>query len=165
MKAALPHLRASKGRLIVTTSANGLVGAPYNDAYAASKFALEGAVESLAPVVARYGVRTTIVEPGPVATDVMAPRRFEKLRPHDAVENSPYPEPWDFLSRVIGNTGGVQAVEEVGPQILDLLGRDNPPLRFQTAQWARDFVAPKLSADLDGKKVYEASEVYIGLAG
>ncbi|MET7992064.1 hypothetical protein ABZU76_14260 [Amycolatopsis sp. NPDC005232] len=81
------------------------------------------------------------------------------------MENSPYPEPWDFLSRVIGNTGGVQAVEEVGPQILDLLGRDNPPLRFQTAQWARDFVAPKLSADLDGKKVYEASEAYIGLAG
>ncbi|MEV6902769.1 SDR family NAD(P)-dependent oxidoreductase [Amycolatopsis sp. NPDC051372] len=165
IKAALPHLRASKGRLIVTTSANGLVGAPYNDAYAASKFALEGAVESLAPVVARYGVRTTIVEPGPVATEVMAPRRFEKLLLHDAVENSPYPEPWDFLSRVIGNTGGVQAVEEVGPQILDLLARDNPPLRFQTAQWARDFVAPKLSADLDGKKVYEASEAYIGLAG
>ncbi|MEW2505840.1 SDR family NAD(P)-dependent oxidoreductase [Amycolatopsis sp. NPDC047767] len=165
IKAALPHLRASKGRLIVTTSANGLVGAPYNDAYAASKFALEGAVESLAPVVARYGVRTTIVEPGPVATDVMAPRRFEKLLPTDVVENNPYPEPWDFLSRVIGNTGGVQAVEEVGPQILDLLGRENPPLRFQTAQWARDFVAPKLSADLDGRKVYEASEAYIGLAG
>lgn len=164
IKAALPHLRASKGRLIVTTSANGLVGAPYNDAYAASKFALEGAVESLAPVVARYGVRTTIVEPGPVATDVMALRRFEKLLPTDVVENSPYPEPWEFLSRVIGNTGGVQAVEEVGPQILDLLGRENPPLRFQTAQWARDFVAPKLSADLDGRKVYEASEAYIGLA-
>lgn len=163
IKAALPHLRASRGRLIVTTSANGLVGAPFNDAYAASKFALEGAVESLAPAVARYGVKTTIVEPGPVATDVMAPRRFERLLPNERIENSPYPEPWELLSRIIANTGGVQPVEEVGPQILSLLAQDNPPLRFQTAKWASDFVAPKMSGDLDGRNVYTASEAYLAL--
>lgn len=164
IKAVLPHLRASRGRLVVTTSANGLVGAPYNDAYASSKFALEGAVESLAPVVARYGVRTTIVEPGPVATDVMAPRRFEKLLPNATITDSPYPEPWEFLSRVIANTGGVQPVEEIGPMILDLLASPEPPLRLQTAQWAVDFVAPKMSADLDGARVNAASDAYIALA-
>jgi NAD(P)-dependent dehydrogenase (short-subunit alcohol dehydrogenase family) len=163
IKAALPHLRASQGRLIVTTSANGLVGAPFNDAYAASKFALEGAVESLAPAVARYGVRTTIIEPGPVATDVMGPRRFERLLPNEHIDSSPYPEPWELLSRIIANTGAVQPVEEVGPQILDLLTADNPPLRFQTAQWATDFVAPKLSGDLDGRKVNAANEAYLAL--
>jgi len=164
IKAVLPHLRASRGRLIVTTSANGLVGAPYNDAYASSKFALEGAVESLAPAVARHGVRTTIVEPGPVATDVMAPRRFDRLLPNEHVEGSPYPEPWELLSRIIANTGGVQPVEETGPQILDLLRQDDPPLRFQTAPWASEFVAPKLAADLDGRKVAAANEAYIALA-
>lgn len=163
IKAALPHLRASKGRLIVTTSANGVVGAPFNDAYAASKFALEGAVESLAPAVARYGVRTTIVEPGPVATDVMAPRRFERLLANEHIENSPYPEPWELLSRIIGNTGAVQPAEEVGPLILGLLATENPPLRFQTAQWATDFVAPKMSGDLDGRKVNAANEAYLAL--
>jgi NAD(P)-dependent dehydrogenase (short-subunit alcohol dehydrogenase family) len=164
IKAVLPHLRASKGRLIVTTSANGLVGAPFNDAYASSKFALEGAVESLAPAVARYGVKTTIVEPGPVATDVMAPRRFERLVPNEHVDDSPYPEPWDLLSRIIANSGAVQPVEEVGRQVLDLLAQDNPPLRFQTAPWASDFVAPKMSADLDGRKVNAANEAYLALA-
>ncbi|MCI2421408.1 SDR family NAD(P)-dependent oxidoreductase [Saccharopolyspora sp. K220] len=163
IKAVLPHLRASKGRLIVTTSANGLVGAPYNDAYASSKFALEGAVESLAAAVARYGVKTTIIEPGPVATDVMAPRRFERLLPNEHIENSPYPEPWDLLSRIIANTGAVQPSEEVGQQVLHLLTQDNPPLRFQTAPWASDFVAPKMSADLDGRKVLAANEAYIAL--
>jgi len=147
----------------LATDANGLVGAPFNDAYAASKFALEGAVESLAPAVARYGVKTTIVEPGPVATDVMAPRRFERLLPNERIENSPYPEPWELLSRIIANTGGVQPVEEVGPQILSLLAQDNPPLRFQTAKWATDFVAPKMSGDLDGRNVYSASEAYLDL--
>lgn len=164
IKAVLPYLRASQGRLVVTTSANGLVGAPYNDAYASSKFALEGAVESLAPVVARYGVKTTIVEPGPVVTDVMAPRRFEKLLPNAEIADSPYPEPWEFLSRVIANSGGVQPVEQIGPMILDLLASDEPPLRLQTAQWATDFVAPKMAADLDGSHVNAASEAYIALA-
>jgi NAD(P)-dependent dehydrogenase (short-subunit alcohol dehydrogenase family) len=163
IKAALPYLRASQGRLIVTTSANGVVGAPFNDAYAASKFALEGAVESLAPAVARYGVRTTIIEPGPVATDVMAPRRFERLLANEHIDNSPYPEPWELLSRIIANTGAVQPVEEVGPQILGLLTADNPPLRFQTAQWATDFVTPKLSGDLDGRKVNAANGAYLAL--
>jgi len=164
IKAVLPHLRASRGRLIVTTSANGLVGAPFNDAYASSKFALEGAVESLAPAVARHGVRTTIVEPGPVATDVMAPRRFDRLVPTEHVDGDPYPEPWELLSRIIAATGAVQPVEEIGPQILDLLTQDDPPLRFQTAPWATDFVAPKMSADLDGRKVGAANEAYLALA-
>ncbi len=163
IKAVLPHLRASRGRLIVTTSANGLVGAPFNDAYASSKFALEGAVESLAPAVARYGVKTTIIEPGPVLTDVMAPRRFEQLLPNEQITDSPYPEPWELLSRIIASTGAIQPVEEVGPQILQLLAQDDPPLRFQTAQWATDFVAPKMAADLDGAKVNAAHEAYIAL--
>jgi NAD(P)-dependent dehydrogenase (short-subunit alcohol dehydrogenase family) len=164
VKAALPHLRASHGHLIVTTSANGLMGAPYNDAYAASKFALEGAIESLAPVVADFGVRTTIVEPGPVATDVMAPRRLERLLPNDKVDNSPYPEPWDFLTRVIASGGGVQLAEDVGQQVLELLAMDKPPLRFLTTDWARDFARPKLAADLDGQGAYGAGRAYVARA-
>lgn len=163
IKAALPHLRASRGRLLVTTSANGLIGAPFNEAYAASKFALEGAVESLAPVLAPHGVKTTIIEPGPVATDVMAERRFERLLPNEHIDNSPYPEPWDLLAKIIENTGGVQPVEEVGPQILDLLGQDEPPLRFQTSAWTVDFVQPKMAADLDGRGVFAANEAYLAL--
>jgi NAD(P)-dependent dehydrogenase (short-subunit alcohol dehydrogenase family) len=57
IRAVLPYLRASRGRLITMTSLNGVIAAPYNDAYAASKFALEGVMESIAPLVARFGVK------------------------------------------------------------------------------------------------------------
>ena len=93
----------------------------------------------------------------------MAPRRFERLLANEHIENSPYPEPWELLSRIIGNTGAVQPVEEVGPLILGLLATENPPPRFQTAQWATDFVAPKMSGDLDGRKVNAANEAYLAL--
>ncbi|MFJ5259808.1 hypothetical protein ACIQAC_04930 [Streptomyces sp. NPDC088387] len=109
-------------------------------------------------------MKTTIVEPGPVATDVMAPRRLANLLPYEEIPHSPYPDPWDLLSRIIANTGGVQPVEELGPIFLDLLAADNPPLRRQSAPRAVDFVAPKLAADLDGSKVNEASEAYLALA-
>jgi NAD(P)-dependent dehydrogenase (short-subunit alcohol dehydrogenase family) len=81
------------------------VGAPYNDAYTASKFALEGVMESIVPLVARFGVKATIFEPGPVATDVMAPRRRERLIAPESVRDNPYVEPWTFLERTIANTG------------------------------------------------------------
>ena len=68
-KAALPHLRASGGRVVTVSSVGGAVGQPFNEAYCAAKFAVEGFLESLAPVAATVGVGVTIVEPGPVTTE------------------------------------------------------------------------------------------------
>src|SRR4051794_24666865 len=61
-KSALPHLRATGGRLITITSVGGVVGQPFNEAYCAAKFAVEGFMESLAPVAAALGVAVCIVE-------------------------------------------------------------------------------------------------------
>ena len=68
-KAAMPHLRASRGRVITVTSVGGVVGQPFNEAYCAAKFAVEGFMESLAPVAATVGVHVAVVEPGPVRTE------------------------------------------------------------------------------------------------
>ncbi len=68
-KAAMPHLRASCGRVITVTSVGGVVGQPFNEAYCAAKFAVEGFMESLAPVAATVGVHVAVIEPGPVATE------------------------------------------------------------------------------------------------
>jgi NAD(P)-dependent dehydrogenase (short-subunit alcohol dehydrogenase family) len=52
------------GRVITITSTAGLVGIEFCAAYSASKFALEGWMESLRFDVEPYGITTTIVEPG-----------------------------------------------------------------------------------------------------
>jgi NAD(P)-dependent dehydrogenase (short-subunit alcohol dehydrogenase family) len=162
IRAVLPHLRASRGRLITTTSLNGAIAAPYNDAYAASKFALEGVMESIAPLISRFGVKATIFEPGPVATDVMAPRRKERLIAPEPVRDNPYQDPWAFLERVISNTGAVQPSEEVAKVIVDLLNADEPPLRVQSSAWTTEFVGAKL-ADTDGDRTFEALDNYLKL--
>lgn len=45
------------------------MGQPFNEAYCAAKFAVEGYLESVAPVAATIGVRVSIVEPGPVSSE------------------------------------------------------------------------------------------------
>lgn len=54
------------------TSVGGMIGQPFNEAYCAAKFAVEGFMESLAPVVATTGVQVAVVEPGAVTSEFVA---------------------------------------------------------------------------------------------
>ena len=56
------------GRIITVSSAGGLVGQPFNDAYCAASVAVEGFLESLAPVAKCLGIQASLIEPGPVNT-------------------------------------------------------------------------------------------------
>ena len=68
-KAVLPHMRTKRsGRIVTVSSIGGVVAQPFNDAYCAAKFAVEGMMEALAPVAAEFGIAVVLVEPGPVAT-------------------------------------------------------------------------------------------------
>ncbi|MGI8386172.1 SDR family NAD(P)-dependent oxidoreductase [Robertmurraya sp. P23] len=64
-RAVLPFMRKVRsGHIISISSLAGLAGFEYNAAYCASKFGLEGFMESLHHDVAPFGIKTTIVEPG-----------------------------------------------------------------------------------------------------
>ena len=66
----LPHLRArGSGLIVTTTSIGGLVTFPFNSAYHATKWALEGWSESLAFELKRFGIGVKTVSPGGISTD------------------------------------------------------------------------------------------------
>lgn len=68
--AALPHLHASRGRVVAVSSLAGLVGVPGRTAYSASKFAMTGFFEALRAELVQAGVSVTIAYPGVVATQI-----------------------------------------------------------------------------------------------
>lgn len=151
-QAAMAHLRSSGGRVITISSVGGVVGQPFNEAYCAAKFAVEGFMEALAPVAAAVGVGVGLVEPGAVASRFVA---NAGLDPAALIAGAgPYAEPLQrYLERTMAQFGtGAQPAEEVADQIVELLAAPELPLRVQTSDWARTFVAPKL-ADLDGSAV------------
>ena len=150
-KAALPHLRASGGRVITVTSVGGVVGQPFNEAYCAAKFAVEGFMESLNPVAATLGVAVTVVEPGAVSTEFVANAGVdaEEL----AAASGPYaPALSAYLRRTAGAFAAAQSPIEVAAVIVKALTDEHPPFRIQTSDGARAFVGNKL-ADLDGARV------------
>ncbi|TCJ31000.1 SDR family oxidoreductase [Nocardioides jejuensis] len=95
-QALLPQLRASRGRIVFTSSLSGRVATPLTGAYNASKFALEGAADALRMELRPWGIRVSLVEPAQVSTDIwhnadadldeviagMSPAAQELYRPH-----------------------------------------------------------------------------------
>lgn len=71
-RAILPIMRRQRsGQVITITSAAGLMGQEFCAAYAASKFALEGWMESLRFDLEPFGIRTMAVEPGFFRTELL----------------------------------------------------------------------------------------------
>ncbi len=68
--AALPHLLAAKGHLVVVSSVAGKVARAGFGGYSASKFGVAAFAESLRQEVSPRGVRVTVIAPGIVATEL-----------------------------------------------------------------------------------------------
>jgi len=161
-RAAMPHLRASKGRLVTVTSVGGVVGQPFNEAYCAAKFAVEGFMEALTSVAATVGVRVTVVEPGAVASEFVTSQRLDI--PALVADAGPYgPALQSYIDRARQSFGNAQSAEEAAATVVDVLQAENPPFRVQTSEWARGFVASKL-ADTDGSAVQAMMAQWVGSA-
>ncbi|WP_158865206.1 SDR family NAD(P)-dependent oxidoreductase [Leifsonia sp. AG29] len=151
-KAAMPLLRESGGRVVTVTSVGGVVGQPFNEAYCAAKFAVEGFMESLTPVASTVGVRVTVVEPGAVSTEFVA---NVGLGDRPAALGTPYEGAFRaYLDRTASafDPANAQTPEGVADAIVEALTAENPPARVQTSEAAEKFVGIKLS-DLNGAHV------------
>jgi len=70
LNAVLPGMVSQRsGKIINISSVLGRMGTPFNGAYVASKFALEGMSESLRAELSPFGVRVSVVEPGLFRTE------------------------------------------------------------------------------------------------
>ena len=71
-RAVLPTMRTQRsGQIITISSTAGLVGFEFGTAYAASKFGLEGWMQSLQPEVEPFGIDTIVVNPGFFRTELL----------------------------------------------------------------------------------------------
>ena len=73
-RAALPVMRAARGgRIFNLSSIAGMRGSEMSSLYCATKWAVEGFSEALALELAPFGIKVTIIEPGPFRTDFLTP--------------------------------------------------------------------------------------------
>ena len=70
-RALVPHLlKRGSGHLVTIGSVSDHHAFPGSTAYAATKFGVRGMHEVIAAEVAKAGIRTTLVSPGPVDTEI-----------------------------------------------------------------------------------------------
>lgn len=129
-RAILPQMRQQRsGHIFTITSAAGLIGQEFCAAYAASKFALEGWMESLRFDVEPFGIHTTIVEPGFFRTELLvegASSIWPELSIADYAERtSETIAAWKSMN---GQQGGDPA--KLGSALITLAALETPPLRF-----------------------------------
>ena len=71
-RAVLPVMRRRRsGHVVTISSSAGFAGFAYGTAYAASKFGVDGWMESLAPEIGPFGIHTTVVNPGFFRTELL----------------------------------------------------------------------------------------------
>ncbi|MGW4123499.1 SDR family oxidoreductase [Nocardia sp. NPDC004711] len=159
-RAALPQLRATHGRVLTVSSVGGVIGQPFNEAYCAAKFAVEGFMEALAPVAAQTGVAVSVIEPGAVASEFVANVGGREMLATNAA--GPYASALAaYRKRTEGAFANAQSAESAAQAIVEALDSTDLPFRVQTSDTARNFVAVKL-ADLDGVKVQDMTGAWIG---
>jgi NAD(P)-dependent dehydrogenase (short-subunit alcohol dehydrogenase family) len=128
-RAVLPVMREQRsGNVVAITSTAGIVGQEFCSAYAASKFGVEGWMESLRFEVEPFGIRTTIVEPGFFRTELLTNEStaYADLSIDDYAERTAQTRPaWEAMS---GKQGGDPA--KLAKALVTVIDQEQPPLRW-----------------------------------
>ena len=142
-RVVLPVMRAARrGRIFNVSSLAGMRGAAFCSLYCASKFALEGFSESLAQEVEPFGIRVTVVEPGPFRTDFLT---SESLR-FGGRQVPDYDERRTHLQASFEQRNGHQQGDpaKLALALVRLAAEPEPPLRFVAGSIALDVIQAKL---------------------
>jgi NAD(P)-dependent dehydrogenase (short-subunit alcohol dehydrogenase family) len=143
-RAILPVMRAQRSGLVVAISSTaGIVGQEFCTAYAASKFGVEGWIESLAPEIAPFGIHTMLVEPGFFRTELLSPESTKYATPSIddyAARTEQTVTAWKSMD---GKQGGDPV--KLARALIELSSRDQPPMRFAAGADAVAAVEKKAS--------------------
>ncbi|PZE62900.1 short-chain dehydrogenase/reductase [Curtobacterium sp. MCPF17_047] len=129
-RAVLPVMRHQRsGQVITISSTAGIVGQEFVAAYCASKFALEGWMESIRYDLAPYGITTMVVEPGFFRTELLVEGTstiWPELSIEDYAERTATTiEAWKGMN---GKQGGDPA--KLAAALVSLTDSGEPPLRW-----------------------------------
>ncbi|MEV4999127.1 SDR family oxidoreductase [Streptomyces niveus] len=166
-RAVLPILRKQRaGHIITLSSSAGLIGQEFCVAYAASKFGVEGWMESLRYDIEPYNIHTTVVEPGFFRTELLV----------DGSTIWPEPTIDDYAERTTATVAAWKSMNgqqtgdpaKLARALLSIAGQSKPLQRFIAGADAIEGVTAKAnellaqadaSRELGGNLGYDDTDV------
>ncbi|XP_072040075.1 retinol dehydrogenase 8-like [Amphiura filiformis] len=165
-QAVIPGMKSRRsGHIINVSSAAGLVGnMPFTEIYTSSKFAVEGFSESIAPLLKKFNISVSVIEPGPVHTSVSANMalnktgsfRFEDLDPDvDELTKQYFKATFTNTEFIKQMKSIMQAGTEIANIIQDVILSEEPHLRYPTSDAVRELAAMKYT-DPSGDSIVQS---------
>jgi NAD(P)-dependent dehydrogenase (short-subunit alcohol dehydrogenase family) len=138
-QAFIPHFRAKKAGLFITTSSSaGLMAFPVSSMYDASKWALEGWSESLSFELSQFGISIKNIEPGLVSTD-MAERAVHVSHPaYDELAGK-------FFAHISNSESLVSTPEQIAQVVYEAATDGSDTLRYVCGEDAKAMYAQRLA--------------------
>ena len=141
VRALLPHMRSrGSGHILNISSMAGFVGGPGFCFYSATKFAVEGMSEALAQEVAPFGIKVTLIEPGPFRTD------FRNRSMQSAPAMDVYAGTVGKFRKMLHDTDGKQPGDprRAADAMMAVAESDDPPMRLPLGEVCLNAVRTKL---------------------
>jgi NAD(P)-dependent dehydrogenase (short-subunit alcohol dehydrogenase family) len=161
-RAVLPVMRKQRSGLIITISSTaGLIGFEFGTAYAASKFGLEGWMQSLQAEVEPFGINTITVNPGFFRTGLLTEEstNFAEWTIEDYNERRA--KQMEFWKGYNGQQSGDPA--KLAQALITISCQEKPPRRFIAGADAVDTaeqVAATLRQQTDAYRKLSSSLAY-----
>ena len=161
-RAVLPVMRKQRSGLIITISSTaGLTGFEFGTAYAASKFGLEGWMQSLQPEVEPFGIDTIIVNPGFFRTELLTEESTNFAEGTIADYTERRAKQMEFWKGYNGQQAGDPA--KLAQALITISGQAKPPRRFiagADAVETAEKVASTLLQETDAYRELSSSLAY-----
>jgi len=133
IRLVLPHMREQRyGRILNLSSVGGMMAMPTMAVYSASKFALEGATESLWYEARPWNIKVSLIRPGFIRSSSFERTLYTELSNRSALsEEDPYHEHYLHMTNFIGRCMRMSSStpEDVAKVVLKTMRRKNPRLR------------------------------------
>lgn len=139
-QAVLPHMRQRRhGRILMMSSAAGLVSPPTYGAYSSSKHALEGFANALRLEMYAFGVEVILIEPGYIVTSFQQTVKEVSRSYFERARSSPYAK--IYAGATAGAEEGRQqsksTPEDCAKVILKAIGATHPKARYTVTPMTR----------------------------
>jgi NAD(P)-dependent dehydrogenase (short-subunit alcohol dehydrogenase family) len=161
-RAVLPVMRKQRSGLIITISSTaGLIGFEFGSAYAASKFGLEGWMQSLQPEVEPFGINTITVNPGFFRTELLTEESTNFAERTIEDYNGRRAKQMEFWRGYNGQQSGDPA--KLAQALITISSQDKPPRRFLAGADAvatAEKVAETLLQETDAYRKLSSSLAY-----
>ena len=161
-RAVLPVLRKQRSGLIITISSTaGLIGFEFGSAYAASKFGLEGWMQSLQAEIEPFGVDTITVNPGFFRTELLTDGSTNFAERTIDDYNERRAKQMEFWKGYNGQQSGDPA--KLAQALITISSQEKPPHRFiagADAVGTAEQVAATLQQQTDAYRELSSSLAY-----